>query len=128
MMNMLVMKRFCGSLLLSGAGCAVVTGAALAQSPYGAPPPPGESSGAGGMGTGVDQPPPMPGGMDSGSGVQSPDQAVPPPAGMESGSSGVTPGSGAMSSEALTPDTPGAAGPSDADPYKPSTREKMMSR
>jgi hypothetical protein len=132
-MNKLAMKNLCGSLLLS----CLASGAALAQQPYGSGIPSGTDSTSGASPGGA-----MPGGDQSGAsgagvpapsggtsgmgGMPSVDQTDPMTGGAESGASG-TSGSGAaamaeggseMTSEALAPEIPGAAGPSDADPFK----------
>jgi hypothetical protein len=118
-MNTLVMKKLCGTILLTGCAC----GAAFAQQSYGTDSATGASPGGASSGMSgspaTDESAATPGATQSGSGAGS--------SGMGSGSGGdvMTSGAGSVSSAgsgtplpALTPETPGASGPSDADPYK----------
>lgn len=132
MMSTLVMKKLCGGLLLTGFIC----GGALAQQPYGTVTSPGTDSATGASpggdtssGTsgvpGAGQAAPMPGEMESGaSGMGSSGTASPG----ASSASGMTSGASMTPKPELVPETPGAAGPSDADPYKPPTSRSRMSR
>jgi hypothetical protein len=150
-MNKLAMKKLCGSLLLT----ALASGAALAQQPYGSgipsgtdsttgtmpggAMPGGDQSGApgssGGGAAGSGQVAPMPGGDSSGMGAMPDTDQTDPmheqsgaPGMSGSGAAGMEAGSSGMPSQALMPEIPGAAGPSDADPFRSLHERGGMSR
>jgi hypothetical protein len=115
-MNTLVMKKLCGTILLTGCAC----GAAFAQQTYGTDSATGASPG--GAGSSMSPPGSSGGaGMSPGGDTSSYGTSGAPATGESAGSGGVSSASSGMPgtiSPSLTPDIPGASNPSDADPYK----------